>query len=361
MEVNKKISIWFKILIAIPFILFIFGCAKEKKANYIYILEYPKTISLKSTPISWAETSCPSKINVIKDLLIITDNCETDYLSIYDIGNEQLLTKTGRKGKGPNEFFGYPTISGQWIQKEDSIYFFLYDIGRRTFNSYNYNILRDDHVLHQNSVTKLPIIDSNIDMVYYLDNNHMVCRTYNDKGKFFKFEIKSEEISWWELPDLQLDGYVHPSNRISIDGERIQFKPDQTNIVGTYRYLKRIHIYDGNYNLQKVIIDTLNYNKTNLRKLNYLKDLARWYYSTPYLTNNYIYILDNNFTVSDYLNDNEKGNSNLLVLNWDGDLKCMYVLDKPLILFAIDEIRNKLYGIQNGNSILVYYDLRSID
>lgn len=121
-------------------------------------------------------------------------------------------------------------------------------------------------------------------------------------------------------------------------GHSINVKPDKSAFIVTYGALSRIRIYDGDGELQHDVF--IEGSLGNYKVVPTRASEQYWHFSNTISTDKYVYIL----------NPDELGiaplvpRSNILVLDWQGNLIAKYRFNALVYSFFIDEQRNVICG-----------------
>ncbi len=112
--------------------LILSGCSgkfsKYNYTNYIKLKEPPKVSKLHPTPLM-------KGVNFLVDLevmgkyLVFVDMKAENAVKIFDINSHKVLASFGKKGQGPGEFVGSPSITRD-PQNENNLW--LYDLSARS-------------------------------------------------------------------------------------------------------------------------------------------------------------------------------------------------------------------------------------
>ena len=110
------------------------------------------------------------------------------------------------------------------------------------------------------------------------------------------------------------------------------------------------------------IKETGTYNFEEVEQIRSASDLQKQmilYNHARYLSDSYIYLLQDRCSANDLDGDEVTKSPTLLVIDWDGNLKGQICLDKGIYSFTCDEKHSFLYGY-DVNGCIYQYDISRI-
>ena len=198
--------------------------------------------------------------------------------------------------------------------------------------------------------------------VLKLNNNNFAASKFSSNGEFFLYNENNESWKWRnfipdfdeEYEDLLKDKHVYEEYKRGI----IKSKPDRSLFVKAYNFVPIIRIFDTNGELVRTI------RRKNLERprLNaeYFDDNHSMHYNNVYTTDNHIYALSYNCSVTD-LSQRNCNNVEVHRFDWEGNALVKFKLNEGVGLlspFVVDESNSKIYTIStvNENTVIKSYD-----
>lgn len=220
---------------------------------------------------------------------------------------------------------------------------------RETGGSVDTYVLRDD-TLYKNSSFIIAKAPNTIGTVQELNSGVFIYPDrpdFSGKCEFHMMDIKhrkriskgnypEDDKRFKSLRDFKL-AYSHS----------IQVKPDKSAFVVIYGALRRIRIYDKDGGLQHDLF--LEGSSGNYAVVPTRTSEQYWHFHNGVATDKYIYLLNlDRLGIAPMISQ-----SNILVLDWQGNLIAKYRLDVSVNDIFIDEQRNVIYGScwKQGNGI----------
>lgn len=336
-----------KYTIALLILIVFYSCHKTN--NTIYYKEFPKTISLTGAPIKIKENIFPFGIGVHKDKIVFCDTQISPHFYVYSLPNFELIGKFGIQGKSPVEIED-PVFWGQIKEKGDSVFISFYQMNKMKFTTFELN-----------KVIKAPIKENDLEVTYMppeiadavnimeLNSKYFVGSGSTLLGEFFLYKADTDKLRWFDFIIDYNNNFMNKlkSNNLLQEYKRgiIKVKPDNSKFAKVYNYTSKINIFgiDGKLLFS---IQHSNDKQPTIKSTGFEND-TKIYYNNVFLTNTYIYALNLNCNLGDYL----KGNFNSVeidVFNWKGTpIKKIQLNESigPLSPFVVDEINDKIYTV----------------
>jgi hypothetical protein len=325
------------------------SCHTEK-ANNIVELDLPDAKILHSQrKIVDTDLFRPSKIFVHKDKLIVYDDVRDNILKVFDVNNLEYKYSFGNYGLGPNEFIftdKEAINSSTYFEILDRSKLYYYNVTDTGAFAIDKTLFVADESGPINNFKKLS------DSEYLFNNNtysgkfekeFIVYDVSNNTAKkignivFFDKNLKSEDIGS-QYSALQKTITTH----------------NRTHKFAAFYYLYPYFKLFSDDKLCKI------YHINNVKQ----KEMGCIYFAEPYSTDKFIYVMWINKSKDNVMNDLEKYHPQLFIFDWDGNLMQNYLLDIPVITFAVNNDDSKLYAVSFNESdinSLYVYDLQQIN
>ena len=132
----------------------------------------------------------------------------------------------------------------------------------------------------------------------------------------------------------------------------LSVKPDGSAFVVSYSYVRRVHIYNADGQLLHAI--KLDYAPGN----NNLPDLnGYWHHMSTITTDNYIYMLN----PEQQPPSPQTAHSEIVIMDWEGNLKVRYRLDWFVNGIIVDEARGVIVGCGDKGQGAAFFELNISD
>jgi hypothetical protein len=352
-------------------LIFIIACKKEEESKHSFQeltpheteAEFSKTKQLKGNHPELKKTLALQSYDVktIDSLLILKENYKSDFcIYVFNKNTFELITKTGKRGKGPKEI----TAPGRFFLKKKQNELWLMD--NTDFELWKFDlteaIKRKQDYLPEKSVKltgnmKRPIMamesmPEREQIVISGNYGENLLSLYSENGKFMnhlgKKFIKNEE--GWDSFEYTKKMSLH-----------FDVQQKTSNIALAYRYFDRVSIV----NPQKQTIQitkgerTINKNLTDPKgkHLNYgnIKHL----YFRPIWIKNYIVVPYMGKTVKENLQDPKEPPrypDKLRVFNSEGEPVVQYNLNTQISDICYDRENNRVIALdmRSDNPFIIY-------
>ena len=352
-------------------LIFIIACKKEEKSEHSFKELTPHETEAefsKTKPLTGKHAELKKilplqayVINIIDSLLIVQDTYKSDFcFYLFNKNTFGLITKTGKKGKGPKEitapgsFFIKKKQNELWVMDNSDFKLWKFDLKKVLKRKQGY--LPEKSVKLTGNM-KRPIMDmewmpEREQIVISGNYGKNLLSFYSKGGKFMnhlgKKHIKNEE-EW--------DSFEY-TKKMSL---RFDVHPNTSNIALSYRYFDRVsiinsqektlHITKGEKNMNR------NLNDPKGNHLNYgnIKHL----YFKPTWIKNYIVVPYMGKTVKENLRDPEEPPrypDKLRVFNSEGEPVVQYKLNTQISDICYDRENNRVIALdmRSDNPFIIY-------
>lgn len=327
-------------LLTLTFSIVSISCKDSKEI--IDITQIPKSsISLQKAKLDF-QTLFPKECCVRDSFLILFDPKDKDgFLHIYNKNNGAFLTKYGTKGEGPNDFVNPRPI-------------------------FNKNFHTSDKGVQIGDVNAVYWLDIE-SVVHHVDEPKKTAIKMPDKLRLYNYvlhnsdsllivnQTRDYQLTFYNKQDasLKLENYFD-INKISKEASDFcnvmqvydaYYSSNNHTIAIAYKNWKQIDLISLNGKLVKQLYFP-NFN-SNTNEMGFkngsfeMSENAQIYFSYIFPAKDYFYALCWENTRTNI----KKGiaTSSIYKINWNGELKHIYHLDKPISFFCIDS--NKLYAV----------------
>ena len=294
------------------------------------VVELPTEHKLTSKTVSIpVDLYMPSKMLVCDDNLIIRDNTVEGVFKVFTLPDLSYSYSFGNVGQGPNELS---------VVDQES---FIYDDKFMFVDNY---VLKSKDLSDSSSLVtvEFPVVLGGKREVFnalkkqndslYVSNANV--ELASSEYRILNLKSKTEESygvmpSWDESLNVPIEKQiaymksicVHPST-----GRKMMF----------YYHYPVVRIYSSSDELEKQLCVGMDAPKSidNSDKT--------IYFTEPYVTSEYVYVLWVNKTKKEVETNVESFFPEILVFDWSGNIVNRYVLDKPVITFAVKD--DKIYA-----------------
>jgi len=275
----------------------------------------------------------------------LCDFKSTPHFYAYETNEFKSLGEFGRQGRGPSDIQD-PFFSGQIIKEEGSYKIWVYQVNLMKLVLVDISkALGTSYDKPDRSIILPPEVDTACNIIF-LDNNIFIGVGIDAKGEFFIYNSLNKTFEWKKfLVDYDSD-YMNLLKKYKLLSEyklgTLKVKPDGSYLVKASVFKPIIDVYNNKLELQ-FSIEIAGYEKptinSNKKQFN---GSRRLYYANVYVTDNYIYALNQNCNL-DELNSNNCSKAEIDVFDWNGKAVCKFQLNEPISSlgpFVIDE-KNK--------------------
>lgn len=341
-----------------------------KKIIYIFILLLLISCHKeKITPLNITRNIQPSKKIQIQEkcfsngtyrdsiLFFIAECCpEGRYIYMFN-DSLQEIHRYGEKGRLFNEFNMPFFYKNSKRYKEDSL-IQIYDLNLLHEKQLNCRFINTDHHLVDGKLlpSKLYFAEN----LNQIDSNLVIGNTIEvNNGIFFIYNNSTDSIRWIDC-NTRLH-FNNPEIKFAAHKNIICANPSQKVFYVGYRFLDLIQLYDVNGKLLK------NIQFSKLKEPFQAKQYVGISYDNPlyiidmYATSEYCYALRVNIPV-EQLNANQSIPCQILVMDWEGNIKDVIQIPFLITPLVINENNTKLFSTCPNNAdpeytYLVEFDL----
>lgn len=327
-------------------------CSPNKEIEYLNPEQfYSLTDTLKgeilSTPIKSGAGSV--KLYYTKYGLLACTKLDNNIFQLLDSTDASMLTATGRRGRGPNEFL--MTMPMQYDYLTDR--FSVFDMYTQEMATY---LISADSIYLINRIN----LKKDMQCVKYVTDSLLVFNNFYPNQKIGLMNTNAEIVYEEECNFLD-DDRIKTIN--AYHGIKLEVSPDKAHTVAI----------DGSFATIKVFLNQLytlelQWKKTlfkpkykfNPKKDWYIRDDDNWLgFSSIYLTNKYIYLRNNERQYIDFINEtpNPK-HSYITVMDYNGNIIKKYLMDKFFVSFTVTPDDKYLYAtIYDPDFLVAKYSL----
>lgn len=273
----------------------------------------------------------PAKLYVVDNKLIVFDDVKEGLFKVFKIPTLDYCYSFGKKGGGPDEFH---LLDKETINVGDDLEI-LY---RNKLHHYcvtdsSFLKIKSDDKSHDLVLTSVNPINNfkRLKQSLYICNNDfnknneefcLLDLKTKKETKFGKIDKEKSEVGIQEL-----DAYLSKSICTNESLQRF----------ATFYYHRPVFkIYNSDMQMLKTI---------EIEQDKALFDSKVIYFTEPYATEKYIYVMWICKSKQAVERDIEAFRPEILVFNWDGDLLRRVIVNKPIISFAVSEADKELYAV----------------
>ncbi len=334
----------------IPFITLLiltYDCSSEQfKGKVVEFDQFKQEFSPSSEVEGWLNIYNCYGLRIYDSVLVAIDWKRDTLFQAYNLNSKKLIGAFGGYGKGPGEFFNEPKLTPVFFYEGEDLVIQIYDRGRLTFQNINLRKLiecgkiveHDNFVLPNESIQRptFMTLDSKI-----FGSDSSVLQVYNPIGGEIAKRHEPIQIKQ-ALPEM----YARISRIMYIEKA-----PNHDRIVGSFNVLKRLHIYNTDGELLRIIKERGNQVFDTSQEVFYLKNKV--YFSKSFLSDDYILVLNENRI-------ERTAGGELLLFDYDGNALIKYNLDSYVHWGAVDWTGARFYGYNSEEGTMFSVSLPGI-
>jgi len=342
-----------KQLIFTIFVLVLFSQCRNSETVFFSTFRNEETLIGK--PLDWVDNNKALDFFILDSLLLIADDANEFYISIYDLNRKQLLCKLFRKGKGPNELFNQPFLVSVAPQSVTTDKIVVDDRGReeRLILDVKGSILAKEPI-----ITKKYHIPRLFIGGHYI-NDSIIIKSFNDENgytlKYYNLENGHEVDNPNHL--IHIENKFNKKNGWTARMSKIIPSPDKKYLVGLFNFHKKINLYSHEGKLLKIFQDKKSYGTMSSQLIHRQRDLEKVpiQFSNCILSEDYmIVICENRLSV-------ETGLTSLYVFDYLGNPLHKYDLGRHIFSECfLDWSTSTLYAFDIYNFEIVTYHLNDL-
>ena len=267
----------------------------------------------------------------------------------YKVFDFEFLGEFGIQGKGPSDLHD-PHFSGQIIKTESGFKMWVFEM-----NLMKFSLIDIDQALKTSENPRIesfvlpPEVNTAVNIIA-LDEKVLVGTGIDAMGEFFIYDVETRKFQWKDFLNRDSE-HVQRIEENKLLGTyslgTIKIKPDASRFVKAFNFQPIIDVYNSNAALEYSIeLKGENQPKMNF-KTKWFDSAQRLYYSNVFLTDNYIYAMNQNCTFEEF-NSNACSQVEVDVFNWEGVALKKFQLNEPaasLGPFVVDEVNERLIKI----------------
>lgn len=346
------------------FILQFLACSEDKSIENESTLNFLYTHQLSGKEFLKDEISALS-IHQIDTLLLVYVRKMPYFYSVYNVKDLTLLGRIGVRGDGPEEWQG-AFFTGQVEQKENQTYLWINERSKSQLIKLNLTkSLEEKKVIQEKTLSYKPELGFgsyifSIDDKKWLGNQSV---SESKKGRLINYNPATQVIETVKLtPIVPLLENTSIPLKYELYSEHLALKPDKRYLVSAMRYFNRIDIYDLEGNIAhsfegKGNARNLNFKEGDLKNEDLSQLILHYQYVT--VSDKYIYALY--FEQEEQKYGEEMKPLEIHVFDWKAKPIAKLKIPDYLISFCVDEVSNKIYGINFFEEKNLSYDLPNIE
>ncbi len=315
------------------------------------VVDLKSPVELQSIKISVdAELLAPSKLFIYKDKLISYENISNNKFKVFRISDVKFLYGFGSTGSGPSDF---GLIDKESINISDEVEVLDNNVLKSIeFRDSNAIIVKSKLIsINKDLINKLRKIN---DTIYFCDNWY----TKKDPYEYKILNVNSYKTSLFgELTAHSID------RQKDEDVSQLNFQYMKSNCYNDfysrffafYFHFPVCKIFDDNGNLVRKF--SIKYEKVGKPELQ-----NKIFFTEPYATDKYVYVMWVDKNKKDVTLNMADFKPQLFVFDWNGNFVANYLLDQPIITFAVSEEQRKIYGVSFTEPDAIFeYEMPGLD
>ena len=289
--------------------------------------------------------------------LVVAEKSNTYQLHIFAEPDFKKVSAKGYNGYGPGE------LTNVWKMEDrgEAGKFWAYDLEQKSYYRFD---LDDTNILADKEYSRLEPFFFVSELAWASDSS-IWARMVDKDDQYFELALSGDTIAKWGKWQDYADRPDVPSSVLAnLHSGKMHVNLDKR--IGVIAGVSRDYIEIVNLNtLEKIQL----FGPENAYP-EYEVSYATGYPMPVHSSNNKTYYFDN-FPGEEYIylsyfgelgNKRSEINPKLILLNYNGEIKKVFQLDKPLVSMAIDEENNRVFGLSYEKEPGVYlYDLPSLD
>lgn len=304
----------------------------------------------------WINNYSSISPQIIDSILFLIDMYNENYFYFYNLNNHELLTSFGNRGKGPDEYYDLPESKEFSYKEGEKVFFYLMGRGKGRINEISkINLLESlmsGKMVIEEKIEISYKIPSNF--IFNLDDSIYVGSGRDERGTIFLYNVERDSIfKWQKRTKLKGFGTVHEKSKFLVNNEHIKVSPDRKRIVSRLTYLKRIHIYDNEGDIIRILIDKNNKGLDLSSRIPTCK--SNDFYGHHSISSKHILVYNSSYNRVEYNQINE-----IYIFDYSGNAIAKFNLDRFIYGLVMDWNTNRLYGYDNENDHFVFYQLTGL-
>jgi hypothetical protein len=311
-----------KKLVFIFFVLVLFSQCRNDET--VFFSSFKNEEKLIGKPIDWLDNNQAWDFFILDSLLLIADDEDEFFISIYDLNRKQLLCELFRKGKGPNELFYQPELVCEAPQGLAADKIVVDDRGReeRLILDIKGSISAKKPVIAKKYHIPNLFIDG-----HYVNDSIIIKSFYGENGyrlKYYNLENSQELDKPNHLNSIE-NKFVRKYGW-SAKMTKIIPSPDKNYLVGLFYHHKRIYLYSIEGKLLKIFQDKKSYGTMFSQSIHSAPDLDQ----LPILFSNCLLSKDYMIVICENRLSGGTGLTSLYVFDYLGNPLYKYDLDRHI-------------------------------
>ncbi len=348
-------------ILSLSFVIYSCNVIKDNESQLHYIRNI-NSIIIKGENINIPGVYEPTGILAIDTLLVVISPNNDYFFHIYDIKTFNLIKKFGTKGRGPGQFIA-PVFTGQKMARTpDGVNLLIYDWMRKRISNIK---LLDELTIPGYKVQSelLPKQMINVSNIIFRNDSIALYIPYDEEspGRFCIYNFKSGERTFTPyVPDLGFK--IHPNNLNAIYNTHSSCVNARRHcFVATPCLLGELDFFDMscNYLGSSIIERSDEVKNAHYSKMIFETPNISYYFTDLQCYDDRIYAL---YTIKKYPNLDNETNSEIYVINWNGNPIKKYILDREISNFTYDSTNNRFIGyshrLEDAQSPFVKFELK---
>lgn len=333
-----------KVICLSLFCLLLFACneiSRENGSSFTRI-DITNNISLKGNQLYFDEIYFPSHITQTKDFIVVKDRKTDPELNLISKQTLQFVRQKGKQGMGPKEIG--PIFSFLHSDNDQQIIGKSLSQGRVGFFDVNSSQLEADSIFEYAKY-------SNESVLFEIesDSTYIGVSSYLPE-KFIRINLNQRKVTKsWETWEMMLDDPREIPLHVYSSIFQGSFRTDKHRKRFGYStlYMDLIEILDNQ--TDKILSIRGPDNIKHEFEVDYSAGYGMHYIPMDKMTFGYVdFQFGENLIYALYANQQSRPMGNeIIVFDFEGNPICAFKLDIPLQYLIVDEVNEKIYGLNN--------------
>jgi hypothetical protein len=292
--------------------------------------------------------------------------------TLYSAKTFKKIIEFAKVGNGPGEFTIGFHYCGQYVNENNIIYIWGYDLNRNTLYSINVTESIDKNKTILDKKIKISP-ECGFFNAFFVDSTKIIGSSHNGNPKMNRLQIfnpiENKIVKTIPaFPEVKNDNnninfLIYRYNQLFISS--LQMKPDKMKFASAMQMFNRLDIFDNYGNLENSYIDDKN-NITEsviedflLINQEHLDNVStKFYYFGLSVSNSFIYALYYEQLQADF--PEQSIPVKIRIFNWRAEPVFTINVPDYILFISVDEKNEILYGVDYYNEKILKYDISSI-
>lgn len=276
----------------------------------------------------------PTKVHVQGDKLIVLDQVSDGIFKVFDIASMEYLYSFGKVGRAYNEFV-MPIGNDDIVSTKPFEVCCAGEIKSIEFGDTCGRITRIERFPTKRGAQPINRPRRIDDSTYFSDNMFSV----DQRHEYAMINLNTKEESFFSSLPRWCAENLDDINKVRIYMKDSRYNAFQRRLAAFYYLYPVMKIMDVAADSvvaqKRVPLDGFSASDSDREKI---------YFTEPYITNNYIYVMWANTTKTVATESGSDFRPHIYMFDWEGNIINNFELDYPVIAFAVSEADDKIFG-----------------